>query len=99
MWSVNLELEEKALTLGSEAQMKFHDLPFYLHHWMAEHGGLAGRRILDFGCGSGASAAGIALLGGAELVVGVDINPESRACGGFLREALGAGRGALEPAL
>jgi SAM-dependent methyltransferase len=89
MWSVDPELEQRALTLRPEVRSKFHDLPSYLHMWMAPHGGLAGRRVLDFGCGSGTSAAGIALLGGAELVVGVDINPESRACESFLREALG----------
>ncbi len=97
MWSVDPELEQRALTLPPEARSKFHDLPSYLHMWMTPHGGIAGRRVLDFGCGSGISSAGIALLGRADLVVGVDINSEAQACETFLREVLG--RDGLPPNL
>ena len=89
MWSTYPELENKAQSLVPELRAKFSDLPSYLHNWLAPHGGLLGKRVLDFGCGSGFSAAGIALLGGADLVVGVDINPESRNCRTFLQDAFG----------
>jgi SAM-dependent methyltransferase len=89
MWSRNSDLESKALALPDELRVKFHELPGHLHDWLAPFGGLEGKRVLDFGCGSGFSAAGIALLGGTDLVVGVDINPESRHCRSFLRSEFG----------
>lgn len=89
MWSKNQELERRALSLHDDLRLKFHELPGHLHNWLAPYGGLEGKRVLDFGCGSGFSAAGIALLGGAELVVGVDINPESQNCSAFLKNNFG----------
>jgi SAM-dependent methyltransferase len=89
MWSINPAVEETALSLDKEMRAKFHDIPSYLHQWTIPYGGLAGKRVLDFGCGSGMSAAGAAILGGAELVVGVDINPESRNCRPFLDQHFG----------
>ena len=41
---------------------------------LAEYASLAQSRILDFGCGDGITAAGVATLG-AGLVIGADINP------------------------
>ncbi|MHC1790484.1 class I SAM-dependent methyltransferase [Solidesulfovibrio sp.] len=45
--------------------------------FLAECAPLAGTRILDFGCGDGITAAGVAALGPG-LVVGADINPSFR---------------------
>lgn len=62
-------------------------LPSYLHHWTEPYTSLAGKRVLDFGCGEGTSAAGIAWLQGA-TVHGVDINNEAEACRTFLKQSL-----------
>lgn len=84
-WSVNETLELKAAELPSEARQKFLDIPYYLHLWTQPYGGLRGKKVLDFGCGGGTSAAGIALLHDA-VVHGTDINAEAEQCRGFLRE-------------
>ena len=89
VWSINPEIETRAQAFPAEARLKFNDLPSFLSHWLSPYGGLAGKRVLDFGCGSGFSAAGIAILGGADLVVGVDINAKSNNCLPFLSEQLG----------
>lgn len=62
---------------------KFVNVPNILSNWMADRGGMAGKQVLDFGCGTGLTAAGVALGSGAH-VTGVDINPEAAACDPFL---------------
>ena len=57
---------------------KFVDLPHYLDVWTRQVGGLSGKRILDFGCGHGETAAAIALTRAPGRVVGVDINDEHK---------------------
>ena len=86
-WTVlQIPLQSPALpVLEGEERVKFQDIPTFLKQWTAPYGGIKGKRLLDFGCGSGISAAGAAILEEAELVVGVDINPESRACLPFLQ--------------
>lgn len=59
--------------LDDATRLKLVELPRIINEWLAPHGGLAGRRILDFGCGFGEMAAGIALGFDPLLVVGVDI--------------------------
>src|ERR1700732_2505857 len=44
--------------------------------WLRDHGGLAGRDVLDFGCGEATAALAIALRHGARRVVGVEIHGE-----------------------
>jgi cyclopropane fatty-acyl-phospholipid synthase-like methyltransferase len=66
---------------------KFTYLPDVLASWTEPVGGLRGKRILDFGCGSGMTALGIALNHGAELVAGSDINREYEQCAANAREA------------
>jgi 2-polyprenyl-3-methyl-5-hydroxy-6-metoxy-1,4-benzoquinol methylase len=89
MWSENQEIETLAQGLAPDLKVKFHDLPHILQQWAADYGGLKGKRVLDFGCGFGESAAGIAELLAPEMVLGVDINPESRECVKFYKGKLG----------
>ncbi|MEM2882102.1 MAG: METTL5 family protein [Candidatus Bathyarchaeia archaeon] len=54
----------------------------------AVHGDLEGKRVADLGCGTGRLSIGAALLG-AELVVGVDIDPEAIAVAARNGESVG----------
>ncbi|MEM3439536.1 MAG: METTL5 family protein [Candidatus Bathyarchaeia archaeon] len=54
----------------------------------AVHGDLEGKRVADLGCGTGRLSIGAALLG-AELVVGVDIDPEAIAVATRNSESVG----------
>lgn len=55
---------------------KFIDVPNIIADWLGDHGGLAGRDVLDFGCGEATMALGIALKHGARRVVGVETHEE-----------------------
>lgn len=68
---------------------KLHTLPQIINDWLAPYGGLAGKRVLDFGCGVGEMAAGMALGYGAEDVHGVDIAPKFEACPALLDQTYG----------
>jgi len=54
---------------------KFINIPRIIADWAADHGGIAGKDILEFGCGEGTLALGLALRSGAQRVVGVDVLP------------------------
>ncbi|MTH99980.1 cyclopropane-fatty-acyl-phospholipid synthase family protein [Roseibium sp. RKSG952] len=73
---------------SEDDRAKFSFIPTVIDQWMTEAGGITGKKILDFGCGSGTSAAGAALLFDAE-VHGVDINNEAEACAPFLQKHFG----------
>ncbi len=62
--------------LDASRRHKLIDLPEIIRQWVEPHGGLAGRRVLDFGCGFGEMAAGIALACAPAMVVGIDISEE-----------------------
>lgn len=68
---------------------KLYAVPELIADWTKPHGGLAGRRILDFGCGLGEAAAGVALGYEPAEVLGVDIRAETAACIAMLREHFG----------
>lgn len=68
---------------------KFVDLPHHLDVWLAGAGGLEGKRILDFGCGGGVTAAALALTRKPRLVLGTDINDEHKGCRAELERHLG----------
>lgn len=75
--------------LPPEEWVRFVTIPGYVQAWTRDLGGLDGRRILDFGCGRGLSAAGFALRLKAAHVHGVDINDNHSACAPFLRQHFG----------
>ncbi|MBX9617010.1 MAG: class I SAM-dependent methyltransferase [Caulobacteraceae bacterium] len=81
--------DREAGSLDPEMRAKLYGLPQIMADWLAPHGGFEGRRVLDFGCGFGETAAGIALGHGAAEVRGVDIQPKPQRCAGILRETLG----------
>lgn len=85
-WSKSPQIEVAAHALPDEERRKFLDLPYYLRLWA---GDLSGKKLLDFGCGSGITAAGICLLHDAGSVVGVDINSEASTCRSFLECSFG----------
>ncbi|MDP3405470.1 MAG: class I SAM-dependent methyltransferase [Brevundimonas sp.] len=75
--------------LDPDLRAKLYALPQIMADWLAPFGGFEGQRVLDFGCGFGETAAGIALGHGAAEVRGVDIQPKPEGCAGILREHLG----------
>lgn len=64
---------------------KFVDLPGYLTDWSSEYIDLRGKRILDFGCGAGVTAGGMAFLTEAAEVVGIDLHERWGDLGAALR--------------
>jgi SAM-dependent methyltransferase len=63
-------------SLQSAFPAKFDNVPAVLADWTAHVGGLRNKRVLDFGCGEGTSALGVARKHNPARVVGVDINRE-----------------------
>ncbi len=68
---------------------KFINLPNIIADWTRDYGGISGRDILDFGCGEGTTAIGMALQHAPRRVVGVEIQPEMDRCLPLAREQLG----------
>jgi len=68
---------------------KFSSLPSIISDWTGEFGGLAGKDILDFGCGEATTALGIALQHNPKRVVGVEIQDEYQRCTGLAKEQIG----------
>jgi cyclopropane fatty-acyl-phospholipid synthase-like methyltransferase len=71
---------------------KFIDVPAVIADWVGDHGGLAGKDVLDFGCGEATMALGIALRYGARRVVGVEIHEEIDNAVPYARAQLGLER-------
>lgn len=59
---------------------KFVTLPETISQWVGEHASLCDAEILDFGCGEGITALGVALQYRPSRVVGVDIMPDPERC-------------------
>lgn len=59
---------------------KFVSLPAIIADWVGKHTTLADAEILDFGCGEGITALGLALQYAPARVVGVDIMPDPERC-------------------
>lgn len=70
-------------------RVRFIDLPDIIHDWLSPHLSLDGARILDFGCGEGITALGLALRYRPALVLGCDISREVDNCAGIARQHLG----------
>ena len=83
------QLLERATACRDDVfRAKFVHLPGHIRQWTAPFGGLEGKRVLDFGCGSGTTACAIAATCDALFVDGVDINRENEMCAKDVRENL-----------
>lgn len=80
-WSVDAITDDTYRT-------KFTYLPQIIGEWVAEHGGLSGKDILDFGCGEATTAIGVALRHPTSRVVGVDIVSDIERCGPLAQQQL-----------
>jgi cyclopropane fatty-acyl-phospholipid synthase-like methyltransferase len=60
----------------TELRQKLIDLPQIIAEWVAPHGGLTGRKIMDFGCGLGELAAGLAFAEPTAQVVGIEVTDQ-----------------------
>jgi len=70
-------------------RVRFIDLPDIIRDWLSPHLSLDGARILDFGCGEGVTALGMALRHRPALVLGCDISREVEHCPDIARRQLG----------
>lgn len=68
---------------------KFIELPRIINEWTSEYGGLSNNRILDFGCGEGTTAMGIALQYKTSSVTGIEIQSEIENCLPLAKKHLG----------
>ena len=68
---------------------RFRKLPMIIDAWVRPHRSLAGARVLDFGCGEGITALGLAMNYGPAQVIGVDIMPDPERCMEQARKHLG----------
>lgn len=68
-----MQLDLASAAPDEDTRVKLIDLPRIVSDWVEPYGGLAGRRILDFGCGFGELAAGLAGGFDPAVVVGIDI--------------------------
>lgn len=59
---------------------KFIDVPDIINDWLDGVGGFSGKDVLEFGCGEGTMALGVALRKGARRVVGVEVLDVYREC-------------------
>lgn len=64
---------------------KLEYVPSIINEWSSAFGGLTEKVVLDFGCGEGLQAAGIAKNFNPKLVFGVDINNEHASIDGIFR--------------
>jgi SAM-dependent methyltransferase len=68
----------------AEIRHKLIDLPRIISDWVAPHGGLAGKRLMDFGCGRGDMAAGLAFAEPSTEVVGLEVTDQPTRLAGAL---------------
>ena len=68
---------------------KFITLPATIAEWVGDYAPLADAEILDFGCGEGITALGLALQYAPARVVGVDIMPDPERCLPVAKKELG----------
>lgn len=68
---------------------KFVNCPDIIEHWLSEAGGLAGKDVLEFGCGEGTMALGVALRKDPARVIGVEILDVHSQCLPIARRQIG----------
>lgn len=67
-----------------DLRQKLLTLPGIIADWVAPHGGLAGRKIMDFGCGLGELAAGLAFAEPTAQVIGIEVTDQPERLGATL---------------
>jgi prephenate dehydratase len=65
-----------AETAPPDLRQKLLVLPSIVADWLEPHGGLAGRKIMDFGCGLGELAAGLAFSAPTASVIGLEVTDQ-----------------------
>ncbi len=85
-------LARRSEILDPRLVAKMYAVPQVVSEWLAPFGGLADKRVLDFGCGFGETAAGIALGHGARDVHGVDVQDKPDQCRSILSRVFGLAR-------
>lgn len=68
---------------------KFESTTQIIAEWLEPYGGIKGRNILEFGCGEGIMALGLALQHNPTLIVGVEITNAVRQCQILAQQNLG----------
>jgi SAM-dependent methyltransferase len=68
---------------------KFVVVPDIIEEWLGDHGGLSGKDVLEFGCGEGTMALGMALRKNVQRVVGVEILDVYEQCLPIARKEIG----------
>lgn len=81
-WSANRIRDQEFFT-------KFNTVPATVSQWVSDYRSLQGADILDFGCGEGIMALGLALQFGPRRVVGIDIMPDPERCLPLAKAQLG----------
>lgn len=74
--------------MDEQFRVKYQDLPSYLKDWLGPEFDWSSAEVMDFGCGEGVMALGVAHQLGCRRVVGVDIGDESSLCRQRAREHL-----------
>jgi ubiquinone/menaquinone biosynthesis C-methylase UbiE len=64
--------------LSATFRSKILDVPYYIDLWCTDLGGLAGKSVLDFGCGAGMTTLGVALFHKPSVIIGIDINDNAK---------------------
>lgn len=82
-------LARRAEVTDPKLRAKLYGVPQTIAAWLEPYGGLSNKRVLDFGCGFGETAAGIALGHGAHSVHGVDVQDKPGQCGPILSREFG----------
>lgn len=60
----------------ADLKARFIDVPRHIATWAEASNGLRGKRVVDYGSGTGEIALGVALSAGPEILVGVQLEPE-----------------------
>lgn len=83
-----VDFRTRAEAAPAELRQKLLTLPAIVGDWVAAHSGLAGRKVMDFGCGRGELAAGLAFAEPAATVIGLEVTDQPRGLASVL-EPLG----------
>lgn len=85
------DLRSRAEHASADLRQKLIALPDIISEWFEPHGGLSGRKIMDFGCGRGEVTAGLAARHPTADVIGVEVSDEPSQLDAIL-DGIGAAR-------